>query len=62
MVKRPSMAPTTVSRLAAAADPSKTKEAKWAAQKEHQLQELEKMVAEGWILVYIDGSANRVRD
>ena len=61
MFHRAPQAPTTAKQPSARPDPLKLKEEKWGDHKKSLLAELEKMSGEGWVVVYTDGSAKRVR-
>ena len=61
MFHRAPQAPTTAKLPSARPDPLKLKEAKWGSHKRSLLAELEGMSGEGWVIVYTDGSAKRVR-
>ena len=61
MFHRAPQAPTTAKLPSARPDPLKLKEEKWGSHKQSLLAELEKMSGEGWVVVYTDGSAKRVR-
>ena len=61
MFHRAPRAPTTAKLPSARPHPLKLKEEKWGSHKQSLLAELEKMSGEGWVVVYTDGSAKRVR-
>ena len=61
MFHRAPQAPTTAKLPSARPDPLKLKEEKWGSHKRSLLAELEGMSGEGWVVVYTDGSAKRVR-
>ena len=61
MFHRAPQAPTTAKLPSARPDPLKLKDEKWGSHKRSLLAELERMSGEGWVVVYTDGSAKRVR-
>ena len=61
MFHRAPQAPTTAKLPSARPDLPKLKEEKWGSHKRSLLAELERMSGEGWVVVYTDGSAERVR-
>ena len=61
MFQRVPTAPTTAPNPSEKPDPLQLKEAKWGNHNKKLLEELEVMAAQGWVVVYTDGSAKRVR-